>query len=159
MQVDDQLVNLLRTHEGILWKPTTPATGGIILSVEKTTGFAFPNIYKKMFLYSNGGELVGVNASVYLFSLDELIKFNPDPVWSLQIPQMLILGVDIGDFIYYFDPDNLLQRGSWAVYIVEKGAVSFDYSRFIAPDIVHLCQRIINGDDIYGEQYLKMARK
>jgi hypothetical protein len=159
MHDDDQLLDLVDMQEKKLWKRKSPATYEEIESVEQRLGLRLPDGYRKLFLYSNGGEFAGSRARVSLFSLKDLTEFNPDPVWSHRIPGMIIIGDDAGDFIFYCDPQDHLKRGAWAVFVVGKGAVSFAYSRYVAADAVHLCRRVINGDAILREPYLNIVEK
>jgi len=154
MNAGADVVALLRSHEGTSWTPRPPASASEVVATEKALGKTFPPEYKSLLMYSDGGTLRGAEARVFFFRIEEVRQFNGDPVWSSHIPGMVIFGDDLGDYIYYFDPENRLHRGAWAVYLVEKGAVSFDYSKYAAGSVEHLCRRVIHGDPLVSEPYL-----
>lgn len=151
----NDLITLLRSHESKAWTPARPASEESIGAAEQALNLKFPEAYRQLLLYSDGGELEMEEAFISLFDLDYLLELNPHPVWSPGLPGMIFFANDQGDYLYYFDPENSLGRGSWAVYGVEMGSSNFERSMYLAKDITHLIARILNGDDVLNSTYLK----
>ena len=145
--------------ESKVWYPESTGEALKLREVEQALGVTFPEAYLQLLLYSDGGELHGPRSDVYFFPMRDLPEFNPDPEWSQELPDMVIFGNDTGDYLYYFDPESRLGRGAWAVCGVEMGAVGFDYSIYVANDIGHMVERILNGDAILDGPYLIDERK
>lgn len=124
-----------------------------LLRVEQDLGMRLPEDYRQFFTYSDGGEFEDCRLS--LFNLYEFESFNPHAVWSPGLPGMVFLGTDGGGDIFYFDPEDYLGRGRWAVYSVGMGASSFAYSRYEASSFSHLIQRALNGEDLGEGPWLK----
>ena len=155
MHAEANVVTVLRACEGTLWTPRGPASLPAIGAAEKALGTRFPAEYQTLLLYSNGGALKAAQARVLFFSIEELPEFNVHRVWSPHLPGMVVFGDDFGDYIYYFDPENRLHRGDWAIYLVEKGGARFDYSKYAASSLDELCRRVIDGVALVDEPYLR----
>ncbi|MEQ8465109.1 SMI1/KNR4 family protein [Coleofasciculus sp. E1-EBD-02] len=155
MNNDNVLVNLLMPYENQGWTPARPTSEEAIVAVENKLQLNFPDLYRKLLLYSDGGELEIGEAFINLFDSDYLRELNPHPVWSTGLPGMVFFGDDQGDYLYYFDPKNRLGHGNWAVYGVSMGSCSVERSMYLAQDITHLFRRILNGEDVLSDSYLK----
>jgi hypothetical protein len=124
-----------------------------LLRVEQELGVKFPESYRQFFMYSDGGEFVDYR--LYLFNLYEFESFNPNPDWSPDLPGVIFFGSDGGSAVFYFDPENYLGKGHWAVYSVGRGDCTFEYSRYEASSFSHLIQRALNGEDLREGPWLK----
>ena len=96
-----------------------------------------------------------MDCPLYLFNLYEFESFNPDPVWSSGLPGMIFFGNDCGNGVFYFDPENYLGKGHWAVYSVGMGSCSFEYSRYEAASFSHLIQRALKREDLREGPWLQ----
>ena len=124
-----------------------------LLRVEQELGVRFPESYRQFLMYRDGGSFT--NYRLYLFSIYEIESFNPDPDWSLDLPGMIFLGNDCGDDVFYFDPENYLGKGNWAVYSVGMGDCTFTYSRYEASSFDHLIERALNRECLGEGPWLK----
>lgn len=124
-----------------------------LLRVEQDLGMRLPEDYRQFFMYSDGGSFIGYR--LYLFNLYKFESFNPDPDWSQGLPGMIFLGNDCGDNLFYFDPENYLGKGNWAVFSAGMGDCSFEYSSYEASSFTHLIQRALNGEDLREGPWLK----
>lgn len=152
MESADSILELLRSHEGA-WEPDVPAMEAEIAGAEQTLGHAFPPSYRAL-LGAGGGAVYGENGRVLFFPAKHLDQFTPEER-APELKGMLLFGDDEGDYFYYFDPENRLGRGAWAVYAVEKGTLDLDYSIFSARDLHHLIERILAGDAVAEGPFLK----
>ena len=124
-----------------------------LLRVEQTFSVKFPESYRQFLRHSDGGSFRGYR--LYLFSIDEIASFNPDPDWSPELPGMIFLGNDNGDNLFYFDPQNYLGKGNWAVFSAGMGDCSFEYSTYEASSFSHLIQQALNGEPLRKGPWLK----
>ncbi|HEY0172936.1 MAG TPA: SMI1/KNR4 family protein [Pyrinomonadaceae bacterium] len=149
-----QLVPLLRAHEGSEWKPEEPAPEEELVGVERKLERRLQEAYRQLFPYADGGSLHGAQARIFFYPLRDLPEFNTGADASPGLAGMLVFADDEGDFIYYFDPDNRLRRGAWAVYVVEKALAGFEHSMFVAEDVVRVCRRVLDGENIFDAPYV-----
>ncbi|MBW4583104.1 MAG: SMI1/KNR4 family protein [Tildeniella nuda ZEHNDER 1965/U140] len=124
-----------------------------LLRVEQELGVRFPESYRQFLMYSDGGSFTDYR--LYLFGIYEIESFNPDPDWSPDLPGMIFLGNDCGDDVFYFDPENYLGKGNWAVYSVGLGVCDFEYSRYEASSFGHLIERALNRERLGEGSWLK----
>ena len=149
-----QLVELLRAHEGGAWKPEKPASEAEVAGVERKLERRLHEVYRQLFTYANGGSLRGAQTRISFYPLRDLVEFNSEADPSPGLAGMLIFADDEGDFIYYFDTDNRLRRGAWAVYAVERALASIEHSMFVAEDAVRACRRVLDGESVFDAPYI-----
>jgi hypothetical protein len=149
-----QLVELLRAHEGNEWKPEKPALEEEVAGVERKLERRLQEVYRQLFTYADGGSLRGARSRLSFNPLRDLVEFNSEADPSPGLVEMLIFGDDDGDYLYYFDPDNRLRRGAWAVYVVERALGNIEHSMFVAEDVVRACRRILDGENVFDAPYL-----
>ncbi len=141
------VVSILTANEGKGWdKGIVPIKKEDITKLEQRLSVQFPQSYRDFILYSDGGELNGEESYILFYPLDMMEKLNPHDVWSIVWHDMVFFGDDSGGYIYFFDPDNLLGHGHWAIYGGYMGAHNTDYAIFIASDIAGFVTRILAGD-------------
>jgi hypothetical protein len=149
-----QLVELLRAHEGKEWKPEKPASEKELAGVERKLERRFHEVYRQLFTYADGGSLRGEQTRIAFNPLRDLVEFNTEADPTPGLAGMLIFADDEGDFLYYFDPDNRLRHGAWAVYTVERALGNIEHSMFVAEDVVRVCRRVLDGENIFDAPYL-----
>ncbi len=154
MNTDNDLVNLLKNFEHKGWAPSKPASEQEITSIETKLNLQFSESYRKLLLYSNGGELRIKEAFINLFDTCYLNELNPDPVWSIGLPDMVFFGDDQAGYLYYFDPHNNLKHGSWSVYGVSMGSANFRRSMYLAKNINCLFEKLLRGEDVLNRPYI-----
>lgn len=155
MDNNNGIIHILESQKDGVWKKTVKgADPKTVENLEDNFNITLPAEYKELLIRSNGGELYGDNANVWLFDLQELNSVNTDPDFSDYLKGAFFFGDDEGDYFYYFDVENILGQGAWAVYSVSKGALKFRFSSYSAPNIKSFFARIINGDDILNEPFL-----
>jgi hypothetical protein len=149
----DDVLALLRAHEGNAWTPDPPATEEQVAEAEKSLGVRLVAAYRCLLLASDGGSLSGGEARIYFYPVRDLPEFS-DGSYFPELLGVLVFGDDEGDFIYYFDPEGRYGKGAWAVFMVEKGCPDRESSRYLAPDLRHFINRILAGDSFFEEPFL-----
>jgi SMI1 / KNR4 family (SUKH-1) len=135
---------------------------GNLLSVEELVEFEeyisvrFPDDYRQFLLYCNEAEFMN-EARLYLFHTDIIYESNSTSGRNLRqnMPGMIFFAGDGGDDVFYFDPENYLGRGNWAIYSVELGCLNFNYSKYAAQNFTHLIQRALNEEALTDGLWLK----
>ncbi|MFO0552023.1 MAG: SMI1/KNR4 family protein [Polyangiaceae bacterium] len=114
------------------WRPNAPLCEDALASFERELGTRLPDELRAVWLASNGGELHRI-----AFFDDDLLRelnvFADDR--AEHIPDALVFAHDNGDLLFYLAPKNRLGRGAWAVFGVERGAISYEHSFFLAPTL------------------------
>jgi hypothetical protein len=153
MQTTDDILALLKAHEGNAWTPDPPATEEQVAEAEKSVGVRLVADYRRLLLASDGGRLSGGNAWINFYPVRDLPEFS-DGSYFPDLLGVLVFGGDEGDFIYYFDPEGRYGKGPWAVFMVEKGSADRESSRYLAPDLRRFVDRILAGDSFFDEPFL-----
>ena len=153
MPSNDDLLTVLRSHEGRGWTPKPPASEERVAETEKSLGFKFVADYRTLLLQSNGGRLSGGVSWITFDPLRDLLEFNNGEYYP-ELPGMFVFGGDEGDFIYYMDREGRFGKGPWAVFMVEKGAADRESSQYLAPDLGRFIERILAGDSFDDEPHL-----
>jgi hypothetical protein len=106
-----------------------PATEEAIAAIEKTLDKQLPSDYRKFLMLTNGGEgLVGKNAYVILWSVEELASMNKAYEVEDYVPGLLLFGSDGGGEAYGFDTRN----ARWATVQVPFVGMEWSLARSIA---------------------------
>jgi hypothetical protein len=151
----NDVVSLLRAHENTSDENSEPAwqaglpgfTEAEILEMEEEDGEKYPDDWRKFLAYTKCGWFYGSSTHVELGAdVDD---------WNTDLPGMLLLGYGAGAEVYYFDPQNLIGKGAWAVYLVSLGSRCFKDSSYVASSFTHFLQRLINGDELREEPWLQ----
>ncbi|AAN48696.1 SMI1/KNR4 family protein [Leptospira interrogans] len=77
-----------------------------IQKIESIFKVTFPEDYKQILLWSNGGEGKVGNRYLSLWKIEELVQFNEDYQIKKYIPEIVSIGTDGGEFCYAFDYRN-----------------------------------------------------
>src|SRR6266511_3961240 len=159
MTKEADLIALLRSQPETVWDPNPPSHEEEIAAVEQALGLRFAEDYRRLLLFSSGGGLYGEETKVVFLPARHLMQFNPATERAGQLARMFIFGDDQGDYFLYFDPENVLGRGAWATYAVEKSVATTDGSKYAASDLFHLVKRVIDGEAVLDAPTLANARK
>src|SRR5262245_43411006 len=133
------------------WMARAPAQPGEFEELERAYGLSFPEEYRELMVASNGGCVASRDEGslLYLDSIHDVINFKWDEVFVEGLPRMVVFGGDGGGNVYYFDPKNQLGYGEWAVFAVEQGAASFEWSWFVAESLRGAIERVLNGERLF----------
>ncbi len=127
--------------------------------IENLFKLDFPESYKEYMINNDCGyEINGDGVSVLLYSIRDVLEFHTDEGYSYvkDMPKMIFFSGDLGDDDFYFDPENYLGKGNWAVFRVGRGELNFEYSMFVADSFSDMINKVKDGNDLYhGGKFLK----
>lgn len=152
------LLFLLQSYEGRGWDKNSFATEEKIMEAEQALNIQFSTEYRQFLAYSDGGEIaIYENKSDFgFFYLEELVQLNPHPIWSKRLPdKVLFFATDNGEYACYFDTENRIRRGEWAVYCVEMGYGVIENSMYLGENLTHFIERVLTGENVLDAPYLK----
>lgn len=152
------LLSLLQGYEGRGWDRNSSATEEQIMEAERALNIQFSTEYRQFLAYSDGGEIaIHENKSDFgFFYLEELVQLNPHPIWSKRLPdKVLFFATDNGEYAFYFDTENKIGRGEWAVYCIEMGYSSIENSIYLGENLTHFIERVLRGENVLDAPYLK----
>lgn len=136
---------LLATLSPPHWYGGNPATAAELAALVAKWP-SLPDDYRDA-MSAGGGELVGDNAKITLFNPRHVLRFNdPADQGRSMLVDMMLIGVDAGDYWYFFDPAGKLGRGAWALFLVDKATDELDPVIFAAPTLLGLIERLFAGD-------------
>ncbi|WP_315094436.1 SMI1/KNR4 family protein [uncultured Cellulomonas sp.] len=136
------------------WEGSPPADPATLASVEDALGVALPAEHRELLLASDGGELSGPESSVTIAPVDDLVRRNADGRFRDAFPGMVTLGDDGGGALYFYDPQDSLGRGAWAVYWVAWSALGVSWARFAGADLADVLRRVADGVSFFDEPRL-----
>lgn len=152
----ENIIDWLKQNPSIEWDTYGEGdTEENIAAAEKNCGLQFPQDYKDLLRFSRGCSMGGKHERIELHTVDEAESLSEEPDNMLYIPGMFIIGGDGGGNFYYFDPQNLLGRGAYAVYHCSMGALSYKYSVFVGSSLRDAIKRIGDGLDFSECEYLE----
>lgn len=135
------------------WRNET-ATEEMITDIDFKFNLKFPEDYKQLLLYSNGGTVQGSKSTFNYEPAEYLVGHNLSEFFTQQIPDMIVIGDDGGGCIYYYDPKNKLEKGEWALFYASMGALFFKESVYLSPSVTELIDKILSGEH-FGDLLFK----
>jgi hypothetical protein len=142
------IVEHLKQLKAREWNPRAPASLDELKSLEQSLGVQFPADFRELLLYSDGGSIYGHTTRLILFSVDELDVYVREAEYEKDLPGMITIGTDSGDAIFFFDPYNRLERGAFAVFIADLGALSLKRFACVGQSITEVITRLLNNENL-----------
>jgi hypothetical protein len=134
-----------------------PASLEKLTEVESKCGLSLPADYKQLMLHTNGVEVASPGIVMHLAPVEVLAGHNMTEEFHEYLPGMFVVGDDAGGAIYYYDPNNKLGYGTFALFLVRMGAMGFYYSVFVAKSIVEAIEQVLDGVCFFDRPYLKIS--
>ena len=142
------LAALLEPHRKTAWYPRGPVSEAEVAAAEATLGHRFPEDHRQLLREAGGGSVYGPESRLVMFPVHHLSRFNPDPERYPDLARMLIFGDDQGGYLYFYDPEDLLGHGAWAISAVPMSSPSRARAVPVARDLRHLVDRILAGEAV-----------
>ena len=134
----------LQSSEFVIHQPTSQQN---LEEIERQYHLNFPDDYKQLMLYSNGFALYN-ESQLLLHSIMELNAFADEDIMN-YMPGIFVIGSDAGGNLYYFDLNNRLGYGNYAIFLVPPSELSFDDSIFVGHAITEVITNILNGERFF----------
>jgi hypothetical protein len=106
------------------WYLQPPATEVEIGRVEAALGFALPDDYRSLIMWSNGGDLIFGERYFRFWRLERVLRTNKFLEVSKYLPGTVAIGNDGGDMLYLLD--YRADRDHPALIEVEGGCMSLN---------------------------------
>lgn len=136
---------------GLRWTPRAPVPARQIESIEATLGVTLPADLRAVLEASGGGTLLHPGITpLGIGPASDLLSLNEDPFYTDNLPGMIVFGGDGGGGVYFYDPENRLGRGEWAIFIVRMGDLALDAARPVAADLTEAVEAVASGRDPYS---------
>jgi hypothetical protein len=138
----------LEPHRKTAWYPRAPASEEQVAAAEAPLGRRFPEDYRQLLRDTGGGSVYGDESRLVMFPVEHLARFNPDRERFPDLDRMVLFGDDQGGYVYFYDPEDRLGHGPWAIHAVPMGSPSPARAVFVARDLGHLVDRILAGEAV-----------
>jgi SMI1 / KNR4 family (SUKH-1) len=157
MSETSDLITFLNAHQDRGWSGWPPATEAEIREAEEQLGIQLSQEYRQFLLHHEGGEVKAESGYYFrLYCLEEICEFSSDlQGWNEYLPGALFFATDDGDSIVYFDTENRVGRGAWAIYVCGMGASFFDVSIYVGKTMQEFFERVLRGEDIFAGSFLR----
>lgn len=146
--MDHQLFEVLATIPEKEAPKGVPCDPKILQEIEHEYDIKLPNDYKAFLLKIGHGTISGLNRSIYIERASSLIGYNLDEEFD-AIPGMFVIGDDGGGGVYYYDTQNILGFGEYAMFLVHLGSIDLKYSRFVGQTLTEVIMSILQGESFY----------
>jgi len=137
--------------QGERWIKHEPASSEAIARYEEEAKITLPAYYRDFLLWSNGGTLSGPKEEFELDRIEYMSNYLVDEDIQHYLQGMIVFGGSDGGGIYFFDPENRLRRGEWAIYWGQMGNPHPGESKFAGKNAVEVGKRIVEGVDFFSE--------
>jgi hypothetical protein len=115
--------------------------------LERVVGERFPDDYRAVLLEVGPFQVRGPKIWIILDLVEDVLLSLDDDFLSGRMPGIVMIGNDNGDYGYYYDPKGRLGRGAFALYCVDRGTLTFEKSRFVAPTLTEAIDQALAGED------------
>lgn len=123
----------------------SPRSPDELEQLERVVGARFPDDYRAVMLEVGPFQVRGPKMWMILDLVDEVVMSLDDDFQTGRMPGIVMIGNDNGDYGYYYDPKGRLGRGSFALYCVDRGTLTFEKSRFVAPTLTEAIDQLLAG--------------
>jgi hypothetical protein len=130
------------------WNRWAPVSKEELKALEQSLGLQLPTDFRELLLYSNGGSIYGHVTPLVLFSVEEIDVYIREAEYEKYLPGMMTIGTDSGDAIFALDPYNRLERGAFAVYLADLGALCLTRLAYVGQNITELIRRVLNDENL-----------
>jgi SMI1 / KNR4 family (SUKH-1) len=144
------VIEELERLEGIRWTPIRePASDQSLAALERTYGQTFPEDFRRIYRRFGGGELVGKGDSLLVLEhVGNILEHSRDPALRSRLPGAVVIAGDGGDKLIFYDAENRLGRGSFAVFLGEWGALSQANLVYVGATISEVIEKTLTIGDL-----------
>lgn len=129
---------------------TSPPAETKIAALERRFHVALPADFRAALVWSDGIAIHGDASKIQLYGVDDLEFANLDEGFLEDLPDMFVFGDDGDGSIYFYDPQNKLNLGAYAVYMVKQDQLGFDQARHCGDSISVMVHDIVGGVRLSG---------
>jgi hypothetical protein len=131
-----------------------PARPEDLAQLAHAIGQPLPEDFRASVLELGGWMVKGPRFTISVELIDVITMILRDEDWNDRMPGMMMFGSDGGDCWYYYDPLDKLGHGAFAVYLVERGAMTLAHSMYIAKTLTEATECVLAGERLYDRPYL-----
>ena len=114
-----------------------------------------PEDYLEVMVATDGGDVIGEVSDIGILNTAELLEDDWDTDRLMEnIPGAIMFGIDGGGSFMYYDADNKLGYGHWAVFLVGLADQDRDGSMFVGNNLTEVIEAIISGENLYDRPAL-----
>ena len=125
-----------------------------LAELEQLIGRPLPDDFRTSVLALGIWTVKGPRFAIGVEMIDDILSIMRDPDWRTDLPDMALIGSDGGDCWYYYDPLDKLGHGAFAVYMVDRGVMTFARSMYIAKTLADATECVLAGEMLYDRPYL-----
>jgi PAS domain-containing protein len=121
-----------------------PATERDMSELERAYGQAFPDDFQRIHRRFGGGELIGKDdAMLVLEPIADILDHGTDPVLSERLPGAIVIADDGGGKIFFYDAEDRLGRGRFAVFLNSRGLLSYASAVYVGATISEVIEKTL----------------
>ncbi len=149
------IVDRLSALERGVLSPRRPGDPRVLERVERNHGLRFPDDFRDVMLWSNGFDISHRRSAMNVESLEHLDTDNMEDDFAAALPGMFVIGTDSGGSLYFFDPDNALGRGRFAVYLVPQAEIGLARAMFCGASFTEAVDAVIDNVSFFTRPRLE----
>ena len=140
------LIDRLKSQPHVKVWTTKGATSELLALVERDYRIQFPDDYRELMLSVGNLGVTGAKSQIQL-GLKDTYTHLGDAVFEKRIPGMVVIGDDGGGRIYYYDPEDRLGKGRFAVFLVPLSSLTLEDTFFVGKSVTEVIERVSAGED------------
>jgi SMI1 / KNR4 family (SUKH-1) len=139
------VIEELEVLEGTRWQPMMePASEQDLAELERTYGYSLPEDFRRIHRRFGGGQLVGKDdVMLMLEPVANIIEHGSDPVLREHLPDAIVIAVDAGAKLFFYDAEDLLGRGRFAVFLTGWGALDHAHAVYVGATISEVIEKTL----------------
>lgn len=137
------VIEELERLEGTQWEPMLePASERDLAMLERAYGHPFPDDFRRIYSRFGGGELIGKDDEMLVLEpVADIIEHGKDPVLLKRLPGVIVFAGDGGGKLLFYDAEDRLGHGRFAVFIGEWGALIREYLVYVGATISEVIEK------------------
>jgi SMI1/KNR4 family protein SUKH-1 len=138
-------IDRLKAQPNVKVRTTNGATPELLGNVERDYEVRFPDDYRELMLPLGHLSVSGAKSRIHL-GLKDTYAHLGDEVFEESLPGRI--GDDGGGKIYYYDPDDKLGKGRFAVFLVSLSSLELENTFLVGKSVTEVIERVSAGEDL-----------
>ena len=150
-QVND-IITILKTAKASWFPHEKSADDAFASAVETAWRRPLPEDFRRILAEFGGGYLRGERTKLSTGTVPQLVSDWANDDRMDELPECIVFGHDGGGTYYsyyYYDPDNVLGFGEWAVFHVGMGDRDRAGSVYCGKTLTDVVEQILDGEDLW----------
>lgn len=104
----------------------------------------FPDDFRRIYRRFGGGELIGEDHVILMLEpVDDILEHGSDPLLREHLPGAIVFAGDAGAKLFFYDADNRLGCGRFAVFLNGRGVLDYASAVYVGATISEVIEKTL----------------